>query len=368
MKKVLILGKNGFLGSHLEMYFKFHLKYEVLDFNREDWSNLEYFLNEADLVIFNSCVIKGDNIFEENKQIVDNFVNVYKNLNKKIDIIVISSLKRLENSNYGKSKLYAEEKITEVSSTKHDNVKIIVAPNIFGPFAKPNYNSAVATFCFNEINNLQSISNNNVIELVYVNDLVKLISDESIFDQNDELIVVSNYVKTYFHTANEILTYIKNIKIEFDKQNFNFYISDIYKKLYITYLSYIPPKNFIINHDLKSDERGWLFEYNNYELQKTDHLFISSTNPLKMRGNHFHFNKFEKFTFLKGKLKLNFQNIRTKEKFSFLIDKTPQTIIIPPLLAHNIESLEENSESIILFYSNEKFNPKDPDTYYYEIQ
>lgn len=367
MKKVLILGKNGFLGWHLELYLKYHLKYEVLDFKRSDWLNLDRFLNEADLIIFNSCVIKGENIFEKNKEIVLNFINFYKNSNKKSDIIIISSSKRSENTDYGKSKIYAEKEITKIAKEKNDNIKIIVAPNIFGPFAKPNYNSAIATFCFNEANNVESISNDNIIELVYVNDLVKLICDNKIFENKNDLVFVNEYIETYSYTAKEILNFIQDIKSKFIKKIFDLHLSNFYKKLYITYLSYVTKDDLFIHHDLKTDFRGWLFEYNNENLIETDHLFISSTEPSQKRGNHFHFNKFEKFTFLKGKMKLNFENLNTNEKFSFIIDKFPQTIIIPPFLAHNIVSLEEKDNGIILFYSNERFDINKPDTYSYEV-
>jgi UDP-2-acetamido-2,6-beta-L-arabino-hexul-4-ose reductase len=367
MKNILIIGKNGFLGFHLEIYFKYHLKFNVLDFNRDNWPNISSYLNEADTIIFNSCIIKGQNIFEQNKKIVDEFISSYKQISKNIDIILVSSSKRNDNTEYGKAKLYAEESILKAAKEKKDRIKIIITPNIFGPFSIPNYNSAIATFCFNELNNLPSSSNNNPLELVYVTDLVKLISDKNIFNQQDEFIYVNKFISTYKSTADEILQYIKEIKKNFDLKKFNFNIADLYKKLYITFLSFVPKEQMFIPHDLKIDERGWLFEYNDYELVNTDHFFISSTSPLKIRGNHFHLEKFEKFTFLKGRMKINFQNLKTKEIFSFIIDKFPQTIIIPPLFIHNIVSLEEKEESIILFYSNERFDKNNPDTYYHEI-
>jgi UDP-2-acetamido-2,6-beta-L-arabino-hexul-4-ose reductase len=365
---ILIVGKNGFIGFHLETYFKYHLKYNVLNFQRNNWDNLEDFIQKADLIVFNSCIIRGDDIFEKNVKIIDQFIKKFKETKKPVNTILISSSQREANNEYAKSKIYAEETIKNACTELGANFKILITPNIFGPFSKANYNSAISTFCFNLINNHESKVNDAKVKLVYVEDLVKFLSNPNLFEIKDKLIDVSKHIVTYEKNIKDIYDILLQIDQAFKNKNFNLNKDDLYNKLYITYLSFVDKDNFEIKHELKKDERGWLFEYNNkQDFSQKDHMFISATMPQKTRGNHFHFHKFEKFSFLYGKAKLKFLNLKTNEKFEFIIDESPKTFIIPPFYVHSIESLEKEKECIILFYSNEKFDSNNPDTYFLSI-
>jgi UDP-2-acetamido-2,6-beta-L-arabino-hexul-4-ose reductase len=365
---VLIVGKNGFMGFHLETYFKYHLKYNVLNFKRDDWNHLENFIQKADLIVFNSCIIRGDDILQKNIKIIDQFAKKFKETKKPVNTILISSSQREVNNEYGKSKIYAEEIIGNACKDLGANFKILVTPNIFGPFSKPNYNSAVSTFCFNLVNNYKSNVNQAEVKLVYVEDLVKFLCSPDLFEIKDQLIDVSKHIITYKKNIQDVYGILMEIDSAFKNKNFNLNKDDLYNRLYTTYLSFINKDDFEIKHELKEDERGWLFEYNNkQDFSEKDHMFVSATMPRKVRGNHFHFHKFEKFSFLHGKAKLKFLNLKTNEKFEFIVDQNPKTFIIPPFYVHSIESLEQEKECIILFYSNEKFDSGSPDTYFLNI-
>ena len=398
--KILVTGSEGFVGKNLVLALKQIKKgndktrpnlniEEIFTYDVKDsFSDLEKYCAECDF-IFNLAGVNRPTDVKEYMEGNFNFlIKIIKLLaeNKNICPIMLSSsaqaslLGRFAGSDYGKSKYAAEQLMFEY--TKKFNVKTFVYrfPNLFGKWCRPNYNSAVATFCNNYANDLPIQVNDPSVELelLYIDDLVQEMLDALQGKEHrceyDGLDVVTKddgrycYVPTtYKQTLGQIVACLDEIKAQAStlvvpelKDN------SFKKKLYSTYLSYLPKDKTVIDLKQNIDDRGSFTE-----LVKTvsgGQFSVNISKPGITKGQHFHNSKWEFFIVVKGHALIQERNILTNELYEFdVCGEQPKAVHMLPGFTHNIINLSNTEELITLMWANELFDPNKPDTYHEEV-
>lgn len=386
MKKILVTGSDGFVGKNIVVALNETKKYEIFTIDKENTEDeLKKALLQVDFIIHLAGVNRPKEtkeFYEGNSGLTEKIVRLLKENNKNTPILITSSIQAALNNDYGKSKRQSEEVLIKYSDECNAKVYIFRLPNLFGKWCKPNYNSAVATFCYNIAHDLDVWVKDPTIELhlVYIDDLVEAIID-SIEDRNlvknsniDETdasrIQIDDYyyrvTKSYKRTLGSIVDSLKM----FRNMRRSLLIPDLSdgfnKALYSTYLTYLEEDNFSYYLDKKEDNRGWLVEL--VKSPQFGQIFVSKTHPGISRGNHWHHTKTEKFIVIQGKAAISFRKINEDKVIEYIVDgNKPQVLDIPPGYTHSIENIGKD-EVITLFWSNEMFNPEKADTYFLEVK
>ncbi|GAE30982.1 polysaccharide biosynthesis C-terminal domain-containing protein [Alkalihalobacillus hemicellulosilyticus] len=371
---VLITGANGFIGKNLYVALEEMKNVSIKTYTRDQTiKELEQFLNQADVVFHLAGVnrVKDEDIefVEGNINLTEKITGILRKIDRKPIIVMSSSIQVTNNTPYGESKKKAEEILEKYAQeTNHNQVFIYRLTNVFGKWGKPNYNSVVATFCYNISRGLDVDIHDplNEIELVYIDDVIKEFKNRIYCLKEKSKPFIHQVTPTYKITLKKLAAQI----YEFYNLRKNLIMPDLSnpltKALYSTYLSYLDQYQFAYNLEIKKDLRGSLVE-----LLKSDHfgqIFISTSHPGVIRGNHYHHTKVEKFCVIKGKANIKLQNIISDEISSYVVtgDKA-QIVDIPPGYTHSLENIGE-SELIVLFWANEIFDKDRPDTYFREVE
>ncbi|WP_407382368.1 NAD-dependent epimerase/dehydratase family protein [Ruminococcus sp.] len=347
-------------------------------------AELEEYCRKADFV-FN---LAGVNRPKDNAEFMQgNFgfgsklLDTLKKYNNKASLMLSSSIQatligRYGESDYGKSKLAGEELFFKYGEENGVKVAVYRFPNLMG-HSRPNYNSAVSTFCNAVANDLPFTVNDrsSEVELLYIDDLV-----EAMFDllegkekrcQYDGLTPVEKadgrycYVPlTYKVTLGEIVDLLETFKAQHD----TLIVPPIpdgsfAKKLYSLYLSYLPTSDFKFELKMNCDDRGSFTEL----LKTADHgqFSVNISKPGITKGQHWHNSKWEFFIVVSGRARIEERNIHTGEKVAFEVsgDKIEAVHMIPGW-THNIINLSDTENLVTLMWANELFDPNHPDTFF----
>jgi UDP-2-acetamido-2,6-beta-L-arabino-hexul-4-ose reductase len=310
---------------------------------------------------------KIDDFETGNVDVTRTIVSVLEKLSRKPYIVMSSSTQAELDNPYGKSKKKAEEVLLEYSKKTGAKIFIYRLPGVFGKWSKPNYNTVVATFCYNIARGLDiAISDrNSEIELVYIDDVV----NEFINLLNTHCdIGYSHYYginKTFKVTLGELADKIYQLHDIRNSLMVPDLSGDFMKYLHATYASFLDEKDFSYPLKGKVDNRGCLFE-----LIKSEYfgqIFVSKTHKGVIRGNHYHNSKVEKFCVIKGKAVIRFRNIITNESLAYHVsDEKIEIVDIPPGYTHSIENVSDGA-MIVLFWANQILDQNNPDTYYCEV-
>ena len=241
--------------------------------------------------------------------------------------------------------------------------------NVFGKWCRPNYNSVVATFCNNIANDLDIQINdpNTILNLIYIDDIIKEFS--SILDGNRPSNIIDGkcYIsKKYSISLQELVDLIYSFK---DSAN-SIYVpntgNEFVKKLYSTYISYLPMEKTFVSAKKNVDERGSFTEL--VRTNECGQFSVSFSKPGIVRGNHYHHTKLERFIVIKGKAKISFSSVINDDNYSFIVDDSDIKIVtIPVGYTHNIENIGDD-EMILMIWCNELFDKDNTDTYYKEVK
>lgn len=370
MKNILVTGHNGFIGKNLIERLDRMENVNILKFGRGDDSNkLEELLKKADFIYHLAGVnrTKEDLEFDKvNRGLTQDIINILEKYNRSVPILITSSIQVNLNNPYGISKKNGEDAIIKYNEKSGADVYVYRLPNVFGKWSKPNYNSAVATFCHNISRNLDITitDENKYIELVYIDDVIdSFVSHLKYSDETNK--IYYSVSKTYKVTLKELVDTIYNIK-----NNRNTLImpnigNDFIKALHSTYLSYLDEDDFSYELNENSDSRGSFVEI--IKSKEFGQISISTTKGKFVRGNHYHNTKNEKFCVIKGKAVIRFKNIVTNKIIEYYVsDEKLEVVDIPPGYTHNIENLSDD-EMILVIWANEIFDREMPDTYYCEV-
>ena len=286
-------------------------------------------------------------------------------LDRAIPIILSSSIQAILPNEYGKSKLAAEQRLKLYAERNQVGVRVFRFANVFGKWCRPNYNSVVATFCHNIAHGLPVQINNPEapIQLVYIDDVVHAILREiAVVPTGFAFAEAGPVHETTVGALANLLYGLEEARHSCILPNLG---DPLVKKLNSTYLSYLDLVQLPVPANLKSDERGSLFEL--IKSHTAGQIFVSTTKSGKKRGNHYHDTKVEKFCVISGQARISFRLIDSDQVHHIDVSGSAiQIIDIPPGHTHSIENTGV-ADCVTLFWANEIFNPDAPDTYFLEV-
>lgn len=381
---ILITGAKGFVGKNLVEALK-NIRDEK-DMTRpglridnifcydidSDPAELEGYCRSADF-IFNLAGVNRPKNEEEFMQgnfgFASELLSLLKKHNSKAPIMISSSIQAALDNPYGRSKKAGENLIFAYG--KENGVKTLVYrfPNLFGKWCRPNYNSAVATFCHNIANDLEITINDrsHMMTLCYIDDVV----DELL----NALGGAENRIGEYCHVKTEhkiTLGEIADMLYSFHDQPSSLLMPEIpdgsfEKKLYSTYLSYLPKEKVCFPLKMNIDDRGSFTEL--LKTEKCGQFSVNISKPGITKGQHWHNSKWEFFIVVSGHGLIQERKIGTDEILNFEVsgDKI-EAIHMLPGYTHNIINLSETENLVTVMWANERFDPNKPDTYFEVVE
>ena len=367
--KVLITGANGFIAKNLRVILNKMSHIEVLTYTKENsFEELDNLIQDSHFIFHLAGVNRPENMsefYEVNTNLTQNIIDIINKYNKKIPILLSSSSQVGNDSDYAKSKEKSENIVEKYS--KDNDVKCFIyrLPNVFGKWSKPNYNTVIATWCYNITRDIDIQVNNPETELslVYIGDVIHAFIKHLYVTQSNELYFEVNTV--YKKTLGEI----EQLLYMFRDSRQNLLIPNIAKGfervLYATYLSFLPTDKFSYKLSGHEDARGTFFEI--LKTLDSGQLGISTTKPGITRGNHYHNTKNEKFLVIKGQALIELRDIFSKEIIQYNVNGHNLEIVeMIPGYTHNITNTGDE-EMVLLIWANENYNPKAPDTNFIEV-
>jgi UDP-2-acetamido-2,6-beta-L-arabino-hexul-4-ose reductase len=365
--KILISGHNGFIGRHLLRKLKFHNSNVEINFlDKNDFKSslsLKKKISTNDIIFHFASVNRHNNqqlVYIKNIEINNLLHSALEEISFKGKLIFTSSTQEILKTHYGKAK--KESRIKFEKQSKRLNYKFygIIAPNIFGPFCKPNYNSFIATFSDQLIKNkLPEIKEDNEVELLYVSDFVD--SCINLIEKNKDKTFTLKYTKRIkVSKVLSMLTNYNNLYLKNDQiPSINSYFDLC---LFNTFRSYINlKKRYPIKYLNHIDERGSFIETSKFFSQGQSS--VSTTRKEVVRGNHLHTRKIERFSVIKGKASIKLRETLSDIVYKFTLDgNEPSYIDIPIWYTHSIENIGDE-DLITIFWINEHYNEADSDTF-----
>lgn len=305
---------------------------------------------------------KNDDEFKKgNTDLTQQIINTLVETKRNTPIVLTSSIQAELDNPYGASKAGAELAVAEYQEQTGAATYIYRLPNVFGKWCRPNYNSAVATFCYNTLNNLPITINNAdaALSLVYIDDVcqsfVGLLTDTS---QSTEQY---SYVEpVYQTTVGEVVTLLTEFKESRDSMISAKVGEGFVRALYSTYISYLAPEQFAYSVTRHSDERGTFVEM--LKTKDTGQFSFFTAYPGITRGGHYHHTKTEKFLVINGKALYKFRHIITGESYELTVDgKESRIVETAPGWTHDVTNIGDN-ELVVMLWANEIFDRQAPDT------
>jgi UDP-2-acetamido-2,6-beta-L-arabino-hexul-4-ose reductase len=369
-KKILITGANGFVGKNVISAFLYREDVVVSTYNRNDsLESLKASVETSDVILhLAGCNRSSDETdFQKiNVDLTSHICGLLEDAQSKKTLIFSSSSQSMNDSIYGKTKGRAEEAIQGIKNILVSSL-ILRLPNLFGKWSKPNYNSVVATFCYNIARNIEVKVNpsSQKIDFCYIDQIVSLINELVTLPPSSPGSSIRKVEGSFQISVSELHDLIKKIH----ESRYSFTVLDFNDPLIIaltaTYNHFLPPEGRNVPVNLKQDQRGWLFEL--IKNKNAGQIFISTTKPGFFRGNHFHHTKIEKFCVIKGSAEIKMRDIFDKDVKTYNVDdKNIQIIDIPTGYTHNIINTGD-SDLITIFWASEVFSTERPDTYFQEV-
>lgn len=365
--KILVTGSNGFIGKNLILWLKEMKEIDIFEYDKEtEEALLEKYCQEADFVYHLAGVnrpIDVSEYMEGNFSFTEKLLNYLKKYKNTCPVLLSSSIQAMLDNPYGISKKAGEDILIEYGRECDAKVLIYRFHNVFGKWCNPNYNSAVATFCYNTSRNIPiTISDRNKgMELIYIDDVIEELIRALYGNENKEGIYCKVEL-SYQVTLGKIAT-ILNSFYEDRKLGRIPELSDIFiKKLYSTYLSYLPEDKFSYPLQMNIDNRGSFSEF--IKTEDRGQISINISKPGVTKGNHWHNTKVEKFLVVSGSGVIRFRKLNTDKIIEYYVsDKLLEVVDIPVGYTHNIENLGD-SDMVTIMWVNEIYDSKKPDTYY----
>ena len=289
-----------------------------------------------------------------------------KKHNNTCPVMISSSIQAELENPYGQSKKAGEDLLFDYSKETGAKVLIYRFPNVFGKWCRPNYNSAVATFCHNVSHDLPITVNDPsvVMNLVYIDDVVEELVNALQGKENKngdfcEVPVVHRI------TLGKIVELIHSFKKSRDELSVPDMSDSFTKKLYSTYLSYLPEDQLSYDLKMNVDSRGSFTEF--IRTPERGQVSVNISKPGITKGNHWHHTKNEKFLVVSGKGVIRFRKMDSNKVLEYFVSGEKMEIVdIPTGYTHNIENLGD-TDMVTIMWANEPFDPEKPDTYYLEV-
>ena len=370
--KILVTGSRGFIGKNFVSRINEIKGVQCLYFDKTNTiEHLKKLINSSDMIFhfagINNLTDK-ENINKVNINLTKEICKIVSEAKKLIPIIFTSSTQINKNNLYGSSKIKAENLLKELNLKTGNPIYIFRCPNVFGKWSKPNYNSVVATFCYNITRNLpiKIIDEDKILTLIYIDDLISkfldIVQSKPIKFEDAYYVKIPNKYKVSIKNLVKLLNEFNDLRKENFIPNFK---NQLERNLYSCFISFIPFKNSKYSLVKNEDDRGSFTEV--LKGINFGQFSFLSCKPGKVRGQHYHHSKIEKFYVIQGYCLFEFENIITKEKLCYEVSENLNSIIETiPGWAHKITNIGKD-ELLVLLWSSEVYDKLNPDTYFYKF-
>lgn len=362
---VLVTGSNGFIAKNLIQFLSEKPDINILTYHRNSNANdLEQAVVSADWIVHLAGVnrpLNDQEFIDANISLTQSIADILKQANKTTPIILSSSIQAEKDNVYGQSKLGGEQILINLNNNQGNPVYICRLANVFGKWSRPNYNSAVATFCHNVANDLPIQINdpNALIRLVYIDDVVDTFWRmlEGSFVAEQQFLITPEYQISVGDLADTLHGF---------KASRNSLIiapvgTGLIRALYSTYLSFLQPSQFDYTVPMHGDERGVFVEM--LKTPDAGQFSYFTAHPGITRGGHYHHTKTEKFLVITGKALFKFKHIITGEYYELETSGEEARIVeTVPGWTHDITNIGDK-EMVVMLWANEIFDRENPDTY-----
>jgi UDP-2-acetamido-2,6-beta-L-arabino-hexul-4-ose reductase len=370
--KVLITGSNGFVGKNLQLHLSMRDEVEVVCFTRErSVDEMRELLVGVDFVFH----LAGTNRPQDPEEfaagnidltvaLCNAVADVAETTGRKVPVVFSSSTQAAHDNPYGTSKRAAEDALFNLQRQHGVPVHVFRLPNVFGKWCKPNYNSAVATFCHNVARDLPIMVNDSAapLTLIYVDDVVLRFIElmdgaDAVVDANGFGEAAPHYTTTVGEVA-KLIQAFKNSRHSLLTERVGY---GLVRALYSTYVSYLPTSAFTYTVPMYSDPRGVFAEM----LRTPDcgQFSYFTAHPGVTRGGHYHHSKTEKFLVIKGQARFKFRHMHTNESYELTTSgEIAEIVETVPGWTHAITNIGTD-EMIVMLWANEVFDRQRPDTF-----
>ena len=315
---IALTGYSGFIGYHLLSSLKQNSNFKLVLVSKEDFNStnrLSSKLKKCHFLVHLAGINRHSDknyIYNENVKLVNKLVEALNLSNNSIKIIFASSFQEKNDNEYGRAKLKCRKILEEWVKISNSEIVSIIIPNVFGPFCRPNYNSFIATFCYQIINDDHPIViEDNIIELLFVSDLVQVFKNIlKNFDEFEKVLFIKDTFQISVSDTLEVL-------IDFDQKygkshTIPKFKNSFFKNLFLTYHSYLEIDRKLTDNILRiEDQRGYFCEV--YKSFSETQISFSVTRPGVTRGDHYHTQKIERFIIIKGNALVKLRKIGTNK-------------------------------------------------------
>lgn len=368
--KILITGARGFVGKNLVAELRNQGFQDLLEYDVDtDPALLDGYAASCEFVFHLAGVNRPK---EQTEFMTGNFgftsqlLDALKKNGNKAPVLITSSTQAAFDNPYGQSKKAGEELIFQYGKDRGVKVFVYRLPNVFGKWCLPNYNSAVATFCHNIAHGLPIQVNdpNVVMNLVYVDDVVASFIDK-LKNGKPDAEVYSEVTPVHTLKLGEIADLINSFRASRETLQIPDMGDGFTRKLYSTYLSYLPEDQFSYLLKMNVDNRGSFTEF--LKSPERGQVSVNISKPGITKGNHWHHTKNEKFLVVSGKGVVRFRKINTNEIIEYFVSGDKLEVVdIPVGYTHNIENLGD-ADMVTVMWVNEVFDKERPDTFFLEV-
>ncbi len=367
-QKILVTGSRGFIGKNLISLLETDNNIDILTFDRDSsLDELAEYTKDCDAVIHLAGINRPENpaeFYEGNASLTDQLCAALRNNKNTCPVVLSSSVQVAQDNDYGKSKKMAEEALLRLSEDHGNKVCIYRFKNLYGKWSRPNYNSVVATWCYNISRGIEIRIDkpDKLLELCYIDDVIDAILDK-----------INRPTKSGFYeidrTSNITLSELKDLLESFhnSRNTYTYPNQDTYlnKTLYATYLNYLPAEKFSYKLDQKKDDRGSFAEI--LKCQTKGQVSVNISKPGITKGQHWHRTKNEKFLIVSGKGTIQLRDYFSKEVIEYNVsDENLEVVDIPTGYIHNLIN-KGDKDMVTLIWANEPFDNKSPDTNSQEV-
>lgn len=374
---ILVTGAKGFVGRNLcaSLYNIRDGKDQTFDIGTN--LNIFEFDIDMDLMLLGEYCEKADFVFnlagvnrpqEQTEFMNGNFgfastlLEVLKKHGNRCPVMLSSSTQAAQDNPYGISKKAGEDLFFEYAKETGARVLVYRFPNVFGKWCRPNYNSAVATFCHNITHGLPITVNDPSIRmsLVYIDDVVSELI-HALTGRENRAEVFCEVPVVHVITLGEIVDLLYSFRASRDELDVPMLSDEFTTKLYATYLSYLPEDGFSYPLKMNCDSRGSFTKM--IRTPDRGQVSVNISKPGITKGNHWHHTKNEKFIVVYGKGIIRFRKIGETEIIEYPVSGDEIRVVdIPTGYTHNISNTS-NTDMITVMWASECFDPNKPDTF-----